>query len=245
MDYLKYYLKYVKTHLFYLLSLRNVVVIILINITCLIYAIISSSILNSFHLLDASRNEYFTYYTTNYFFFLKIIYIAFIIFINISFFNKDYASYSELFIKNSKTKEDFYITKYISIFIFYFIELLILEAFFYMMLIIVPYGKMYISFIKPFIRLYLYGVYYSLLSSLFLTLFNTYLSSIFVFILYFISFIINSDYQDNKVLLKIFNYVFPFGIDNTLVPFYGSISLILGIFLLTLLNSLVIILNNK
>ena len=126
MDVLRSSQKYIKTHLYYLLTKKNVIFLILLNILCLSYCLYISGVFDGIHSLDANRSFYLSSFNNNYFFFIKIVFISFVIFINISYFGREYAKYSELFIRNKNTKIQFYITKYISIFIFIFVELFFL-----------------------------------------------------------------------------------------------------------------------
>ena len=189
MELLKPFQKYIKTHLYYLLSKKNVIFISILNILCLFYFLYISGIFDGIGSIDAKRDEYFNRFNNDYFFFLKIVYISFIIFISIGYFGREYAKYKELFIRDKKTKAFFYITKYISIILFNLFELLFLIFNYLFILALMPYGRFFISTFRAFSRLFLLGIFYLFFSSFFLLIFNTYLASIISMICYWFSFL--------------------------------------------------------
>ncbi len=245
MDILHSSLKYIKTHLYYLLTKKNVIFLIILNILCLSYCIYISSIFDGIHELDANRSFYLTNFNNNYFFFIKIVYICFIIFINISYFGREYSKYSELFIKNMKTKIVFYITKYISIFLFIFLELFILFFIYFSIISLLPYGKFYISTIGSFIRLYLLGSFYLLLSSILLLIFKTYLASIISLVFYWFSFVYSSYNDVLTESTKILLLFSPFGEGVEISFIYGTLHILLYNLILILLNVFIIMLRGE
>ncbi len=241
MDILNYYLNYIKTHLYYLISKKNLIVFTIFNIFFIGYTFYLSNISKSKIELDAYRDSYYQSFNTNFFLFFKIIYISLILFLNISYFNKEYKEYSQYFIRNKRTKIDFYITKYFSFILVMFLELVLFLTVYIIFNILLPYGKIEGIYLVPFINIFLLGIFYFLLSSLLMLLFKTYLSSIFSLLFFWISFALSEYNQDLNSFIRVLLLIVPFPSGTYSVFSYGSIHIVLYITILTFINILVLI----
>ena len=245
MDVLRSSKKYILTHLFYLLSKKNVVFLVVFNLVCSIYLVYISSIFEGIHTIDANRSIYYEHFNNDFFQFTKIVFICFIIFMSISFFGREYNLYSNLLIKDKRTKAIFYITKYISFLLISLLELLFISISYYSLLAILPYGKFYISSIGTFLRLLFLGSFYLFFTSFLLSLFNTHLAGIISLISYWFSFIYSSFYGSLSKGEKILLLIFPFGEGKSITFLYGTLHVIIYTIILILLNVLLIIVRDE
>ena len=233
-----YYLKLIKTHIFYLISKKNIIMISLMNIFSILLTIWISSILDGYYTLDASRRTYFDDFQDSYFLFLKIFYVSFILYINISYFSVEYSSYSCFIIRDRKSKYSFYITKYLSIILFDLIEFIFLSLVYLIVLYLMPYGRYYFEYLFSFIRIFLLGMYYLFLSSLLLLIFKSYFASLFCFLLFFSSIMVSSNNLSKFSLVYL--AIFPCPIGRDAIFTYGSPVIAFLIIILALLNFLFI-----
>ena len=240
MDVLKYYLKYIKTHLYYLISKKNLIVLLVLNIFFIGYTFYLSNVIKNKIELDAYRNTYYDSFNTNYFLFLKIIYISLILFLNISYFAKDYKEYSQYFIRNKRTKIDFYITKYFSFIIVMFIEILLFLTVYIIFNIMLPYGKIEGIYLLSFISIFSLGIFYFLLSSVLMLIFKTYLSSIFTLVFFWISFALSEYNQEFNFFIRLVLLIIPFPSGTYSVYSYGELHIFLYMIILAIFNILVL-----
>jgi len=241
MESLIYYSKLIKTHLYYIFNKKNLTVITLVNILLFILLLIDSNIFKRMSNLDANRREYFYNFVTNYFIILRILLISFIIFLTIGYFLKEYNSYQELLIKSIKTKISFYITKYLSIILLYFLEVFMAFIEFEFVLLIVPYGRMHALFIKSFFNLFLTGVFYIFLSSILILLLSTYFGALISIIIYMISFIYTNFYEIKDSIKSFIIMAIPNGGNEYLLLDYSLVFLLIYILILAIINAIIII----
>ena len=238
-----YFQKLFKTHLYYLCTKKNIILIIIFNILIFLFSIYSSSIFDGYYQIDSLRKSYFESFNESYFFFIKIFYICFIIFINISFFSGEHSKYSEFFIRNRKTKIIFYTSKYLSLIFFIFLELIYLLFIYELIIIILPLGSNYFLYLDSFINLYFIGIFYCFLSSLILNIFKSYLSSFIALIIYWFG-VIATDNMSNSLFNIIVKYAIPSLDNKSLIFLPGYPILFIYITILVILNALVLLLRD-
>ena len=236
MEILKYYHRYIKSHLYYLISKKNLIVLIILNLIFFSYSFYISNIFKSWIELDSYREYYFSNFNSNFFLSSKIIYISIILFLNISYFGKEYKEYSAYFIRNKRTKIDFYITKYIA-----FILVMVFEEFIFFLIYIfycaiLPYGMIKEIYVITFFNIFYLGLFYFLLSSIFIIIFKTYLSSLFSLIFFFMSLALGEYSTTKNTFYNIVLLILPYPSGETSIYFYGSAHIVLYLLILSILN---------
>lgn len=233
------YLNLFKVHLYYLITKKNFIVILILNIVSVVYILYASCIFDGFQAIDSDREYYKQLYTENTFFYIKVYYVCFISFINISFFSGFYSKYSQYIIRSNKSKIVFLISKYISIIVFDTIELLFLFIVFRLVYSLMPYSQISFEFFRYFFNLYIAGIFYTLLSSLLLILLKTYLAGFVSIILYWLSFA-SSGSSTVTSFQKIVLCILPNSISDTSYChfIYGICHVLLLILILIILNTI-------
>ena len=229
---------FIKTHLYYLLSKRNIIVISVINLIYLILLLIESQIFKGYSYLDTYRSESLEIYTESVYPFIKIIYLFFILFVNLSYFTGNESKYSQYLIKDKKTKSIFYISKYISIIIFISIEYLFLYLSYEMVKMIMPYSKYPFSDLNKYFSVYLMGIYYLLFSSVILIISKSNFSLVIPIIIFFISDIMIDEIEKEGILKFILFFTVSTTIENGI--YFGYIHSILLILFLSIINGIVV-----
>ena len=230
---LSIFLAFIKTNLYYLLTKRNVFLLIIVNLLSLFIIIINSSILKGMPYIDAFRNESNLYYETNVFQFIKFLYGIFVVFINISYFNNEYSSYASYLIKDYKTKIMFYLSKYIAVMLFDFLEFLALFYVKELVKIFTPFYRNPFSHFKEYISLFCLGLYAFIISSLLMITTKSHLSGIFALIVYWVSDLVVID--NSTTIGKIVSFLI-ISIDENGSYYYGSLHILFLFLALFLIN---------
>lgn len=205
---MKNYIKLIKANIFYLLSKRNIILLFILNISSILVFVYNTQIYKGFSYLDANRFDSLFYFEANVFQFIKFIYVIFVVFINMSYFTGEYSNYSAYFIKNRRTKIDFYITKYLSVILLDSLELIYLYFNQEFIKVLMPFYSFPFVNLNKYISLYVLGLFIFFLSSLILIISKSIFSSIFTIILFWFSDILSAqDDSFSKVLSFFFIHI--------------------------------------
>ncbi len=236
--YLKKFSAFIKTHLYYLLSKRNIIVISVINLIYLILLLIESQIFKGYIFIDTYREESLEVYTESIYPFIKVIFLFFILFVNLSYFTGNESRYSQYLIKDKSTKRIFYISKYISIIIFITIEYLFLYLSYEIIKMIMPYTKYPFSDLNKYISVYLMGIYYLLLSSIILIITRSNFALVLPIITFFVSDILIKDLEMDEITKVLMMFTLSCSLEKGL--YFGYFHAILLIILLSIINVIVV-----
>ena len=215
------FLKQIKTHLFYLLSKRNIILLVILNSLVIFLLIISSQLFKGISYIDEYRRETLEQYRQSSFILIKVCILFVFFFVNMSYFSGLSSKYSQYFIKDKKTKITFYLSKYLSIFIFDSFEYIFLYFNYELIKILLPYNAYPLQDFKLYFSLYLMGVYYIFLSSLLLIITDSYFSLVVPIIMFWSSDILIDSITNSTILNKAilaltvsvsYENVLPFGI---------------------------------
>ncbi|MCR5740853.1 MAG: hypothetical protein K6G38_00105 [Gammaproteobacteria bacterium] len=231
-------LKEIKTHLFYLLSKRNIITLIILNIIILSLLLVESQIFKGYSYVDEYRKMCLEIYLNSSFPFIKIVYIFFILFVNLTFFFGNYSKYSQYFITSKKTKVSFYVTKYISVIIFVTVELIIIYSIFEIIKLLMPYGDYPSEELNLFFYIYLMGLYYLFLSSILLMLSQSNFALLIPIIIFWVSDVMSVD-ADKNIFTKLF-LISCVSVSYESGIYYGVLHAILLIILNILISILII-----
>ena len=201
------FLKHIKTHLYYLLSKRNIILLSVINVAVIILLLISSTLFKGFTYSDEFRRETIETYRQSSFILIKICLLFMFLFVNMSYFSGNSSKYSQYFIKDKRTKLLFYLTKYITIVIFDTIEYLILYFSYEFIKLLLP-GTIYpLQDFRLYFNVYLMSIYYVFLSSALLILSDSIFSMVIPIIMFWgTDILIQSDEKGtliNKIILAL------------------------------------------
>ena len=169
--------------------------------------------------------------------YIKVLFIFIILFVNLSYFSNEYSKYAAFFIKNNKSRFEFYITKYIAVIFFDSFEYLLIIMEYEGIKEIMPYGIHPFSNLILYLKLYLVGLFYFGVSSFILSLFKSSFSLIIPLIYYWGSDIIISGMDLTKTG-KILLLSFMVSVNTDGVIYYGLIHLIFLIIIIYLANIL-------
>lgn len=201
------FLKHIKTHLFYLLSRRNIILLSVINLLVIIILLISSQIFKGFAYIDEYRRDTLEEFRQSSFIIIKICILFIFLFVNMSYFSGNSSKYSQYFIKDKNSKRLFYLTKYISIVLFNTLEYFILYFSYEFVRLILPNTIYPFEDFKLYFYVYLMGLYYLFLSSLLLIISESNFSLIIPIIMFWGTDILLSSSNKgsffNKIILAI------------------------------------------
>ena len=233
------FLHLIKSHFYYLSTKRNLIIVVLLNLASLFYFLINSSAFNDQAAIDAERGRYLELYETNSLPFIRIFFVFFVSFINLSFFTGNYSRYAQYYIRSFKTKINFYLTKYLSVIFFDTFEYLILYGIYETIKIILPFGVYPFSDLMVCFKIYLVGIYYLLFSSIFLVITKTYLAALVPIILFWIA---ESSAQGEQsiVFIKVINII-SVTINSNGDFYYGFPHTFFIIFIVLWLNILIVL----
>lgn len=229
---------FIKTHLYYLLSKRNIIVISVINLIYVIFLLIESQAFKGHNYIDTYREECLEIYIESVYPFIKIIFLFFILFVNLSYFTGNESRYSQYLIKDKESKILFYISKYISIIIFVSIEFLFLYLSYEIVKMIMPYSKYPFRDLSRYFGVYLMGLYYLLLSSIILIITRSNFALVIPIITFFVSDILVDELERDEITKYIFIFTVSSNIENGL--YFGYIHALLLIILLGIVNVIVV-----
>ena len=231
--------KEIKTHLFYLLTKRNLYTILILNVVIIVLLLIESGIFKGYSYVDEYRNECLEIYSSSTFPFIKIIYIFLILFVNLTFFLGNYSKYGEFFIRDRKSKATFYLTKYLSVILFITIEFIFIYMVYEVIKMIMPYGDYPFRDLGTYYSLYLMGLYYLFLSSSLLMLSKSNFSLVIPIIIYWVGDVMVST-STMDIITKIF-LAMTINISAEDGLYFGYIHAYLLIFLNIVLSTLIVI----
>ena len=197
------FLKQIKTHLYYLLSRRNIILLSVINVFVLVLLLISSQVFKGITYIDEYRRDTLEQFRQSSFILIKICLLFIFLFVNMSYFSGNSSKYSQYFIKDKKSKIQFYLTKYISIILFDTIEYLILYFSYEFVRLILPNTIYPFQDFRLYFYVYLMGLYYLFLSSLLLIVTESNFSLIIPLIMFWGTDILLSSSDKGTLLNKI------------------------------------------
>lgn len=236
---LKKFHKLIESQLFYLLTKRNLIVLVIFNVTLTLFFLIESQIFKGSAYVDSYRTECLTLFTEGSFTFVKIFYLLFVLFINLSYFQGSYSNYSQYYITDTKSKISFYITKYLSLIIFDFIEFSIIYLINTFIYVSMPYGMYPFQNLDIYFSLFLSGIYYMLLSSIILMISSSNLSLLIPVSLFWGGEIIRDSVSISLFFKKMVLFLTVTPTYDMGLPF-GNLHAILMIVLTSLIISLII-----
>ena len=216
------FLKHIKTHLFYLLSRRNIILLSVINFLVLILLLITSQIFKGLSYVDEYRRDTLEQFRQSSFILIKICLLFIFLFVNMSYFSGNSSKYSQYFIKDKKSKNLFFLTKYISIVLFNTIEYLILYFSYEFVRLLLPNTIYPFQDFKLYFYVYLMGLYYLFLSSFLLIITESNFSLIIPLIMFWGTDILLSSSDKGTIFNKIILAI------NVSVSYEGE--LVFGVF---------------
>ena len=216
------FLKHIKTHLYYLLSRRNIILLSVINVFVLVLLLITSQIFKGITYIDEYRRDTLEQFRQSSFILIKICLLFIFLFVNMSYFSGNSSKYSQYFIKDKKSKIKFYLTKYISIILFDTIEYFILYFSYEFVRLILPNTIYPFQDFKLYFYVYLMGLYYLFLSSFLLIITESNFSLIIPLIMFWGTDILLSSSDKGTIFNKIILAI------NVSVSYEGE--LVFGVF---------------
>ncbi len=229
---------FIKTHLYYLLSKRNIIVISVINLIYIILLLVESQAFKGHNYIDTYRDECLETYMESIYPFINIIFLFFILFVNLSYFTGNESKYSQYLIKDKESKIIFYISKYISIIMFVTIEFLFLYLSYEIVKMIMPYSRYPFRDLSRYFSVYLMGLYYLLLSSIILIITRSNFALVLPIITFFVSDILVNDLEMDEITKVLMMFTLSCSLEKGL--YFGYFHAILLIILLSIINVIVV-----